>query len=114
MSAGVEQSRLLSTSFSSFRNRAASKTMLKESNRDEKDKMAACVKVEYHTNSPMNEEHMAFPINKDQMSSEDEEHTLYSQVEHVSSPKHEICNKSPNQVHTYSDTIHDLEEGEIR
>jgi len=71
--------------------------MLKESNRDEKNKMVACVKVEYHTNSPM-----------------DEEHTLYSQVEHVSSPKHEICNKSPNQVHTYSDTIHDLEEGEIR
>lgn len=114
MSAGAEQSRLLSASFSSFQNRAASKTILKESNRDEKDKMAACVKVEYHTNSPMNEEHMAFPTDKDQMSSEDEEHTLYSQVEHVPSPKHEICNKSPNQVHTYSDTIHDLEEGEIR
>lgn len=114
MSAGADQCRLLSTSFSSFRNRAASKTILRESNRDEKDKTPACVEVEYHTKSPMNEDNMALPTDKNQMSSKDEESTLYSQVENTPSPKHEICNKSPNQVYSYSDTNHDLEEGEIR
>lgn len=114
MSAGAAQCSLLSTSFSSFRNRAAPKTILKESNRDENDNMPACVKVEYHTDSPMGEENMAFPTDKDQLSYKDEEHTLHSQVEHMPSSEHEICNESPNQKHTHSDTNHDLEEGEIR
>eukprot|EP01018_Ginkgo_biloba_P025196 Gb_00628 [translate_table: standard] len=119
-SAGVEQSRLLhsrhisSTSFSSLRPQTSSKTVSQESGRDEKDNMPTSQKSDYP--SPKHGE--CIPTKKaDDLvpSSQDKEYLSSLQDEEDRpSPKHDMYDGSPNQVHTCHETSNDLEEGEIR